>query len=65
MVILEKNKYNAQIKHLRKNYKRLTIDFKQEELEHFKKLCFLNNTTPTTEIKCFVKNYIEKNKQTL
>lgn len=55
------NKYKAQIKHLRSNYKRITIDFKIEELEKFKKICKANNTTPTTQIKQFVKKYIESN----
>lgn len=57
-----KNKYKSQIKHLRNNYKRITIDFKIEDLEYFKNLCKSNNTTPTTEIKKFVKNYIESHK---
>ena len=55
------NKYKAQIKHLRSNYKRITIDFKFDELERFKEICKANNTTPTTEIKHFVKTYIESN----
>lgn len=55
------NKYKAQIKHLRSNYKRITIDFKIEELERFKEICKANNTTPTTQIKQFVKIYIESN----
>lgn len=55
------NKYKAQIKHLRSNYKRITIDFKIEELEIFKEICKANNTTPTTQIKHFVKTYIESN----
>lgn len=55
------NKYKAQIKHLRSNYKRITIDFKIEELERFKEICKANNTTPTTQIKQFVKTYIESN----
>lgn len=55
-----KNKYKAQIKHLRSNYKRITIDFKIDELERFKKICKSNNTTPTTQIKQFVKAYIDK-----
>ena len=55
------NKYKAQIKHLRSNYKRITIDFKIDELERFKEICKFNNTTPTTQIKQFVKTYIESN----
>ena len=56
----DKNKYKAQIKHLRSNYKRITIDFKIDELERFKEICKSNNTTPTTQIKQFVKAYIDK-----
>lgn len=59
---MKENKYEAQIKYLRKNYKRLTVDFKQEDLEEFKRLCILNNTTPTRELKNFVKTYIKENK---
>ena len=55
------NKYKAQIKHLRSNYKRITIDFKIDELEQFKKLCKSNGTTPTTQIKNFVQSYIKDN----
>ena len=56
-----KDKYKAQVKYLRNNYKRITIDFKINELEQFKNICKLNGTTPTTQIKQFVKSYIEKN----
>lgn len=56
-----KNKFKAQIKHLRRNYKRITIDFKIDELERFKEICKVNNTTPTTQIKQFVKKYIDSN----
>ncbi len=56
-----KSKYKAQIKHLRSNYKRITIDFKNEQLEKFKEICKKNNTTPTTQIKLFVNSYIDNN----
>lgn len=56
-----KSIYKYQIKHLRNNYKRLSIDFKTDELEKFKEICKANKTTPTTEIKKFVKLYIERN----
>ena len=56
-----KNKYKAQVKHLRSNYNRITIDFKIDELKRFKEICKANNTTPTTQIKQFVKKYIESN----
>ena len=54
------SKYEAQIKHLRNNYKRITIDFKIDDLTKFKNICKLKNTTPTFEIKNFVKSYINK-----
>ncbi len=57
----KENKYKAQIKYLRSNYKRITIDFKIDELDRFKEKCKANNTTPTTQIKHFVKTYIESN----
>lgn len=53
------SKYKAQIKYLRNNYKRITIDFKNEDLQKFKAICKKNNTTPTAEIKKFVNNYIK------
>lgn len=55
------NKYKSQIKHLRSNYKRITIDFKNEQLQKFKEICKSKNTTPTTEIKKFVKSFIDNN----
>lgn len=59
----EKSKYNSQIKHLRAKYKRLTMDFKPEELEEFKAACASNNTTATHEIKEFMRRYCEENKR--
>lgn len=55
-----KNKYKSQIKHLRKNYKSFHIDFRIDLFNTFSDLCKSNNTTPTTEIKKFVNEYIEK-----
>lgn len=56
-----KKKYTAQMKYLRSNYKRITIDFKPDELDKFKEICRMKNTTPTTQIKNFVRTYIENN----
>lgn len=56
-----KDKYKSQINHLRKNYKRFHIDFKIDLFNEFDNLCKKNNTTPTTEIKKFINDYIEKN----
>ena len=55
------SKYTSQIRHMKRYYKRFPIDFRIEELEKFKEICKKNNTTPTTEIKNFVKNYIKNN----
>lgn len=56
---MEKKKNLAQIKHIRKNYKRFHIDFRINTFEKFQELCTKNNTTPTTEIKKFIDEYIE------
>lgn len=56
------SKYASQIKHLRKNYKKFTIDLKPEVLEKYREVCQKNSTTPTTEIKRFISQYIEDNK---
>lgn len=55
-----KNKYKAQIKHINNNYKRFRIDIKNEDFEMLQKICKMNNTTLTTEIKKFLNSYIEK-----
>ena len=54
-----KNKYKAQIKYRKNNYKQFNIDFRFDIFEEFAHLCKKNNTTPTTEIKKFVENYIK------
>lgn len=54
----EKSKYTAQIKNLRKNYVRFSLDFKPDVLDAFKAACRENGTTPTSEIKRFVNGYI-------
>lgn len=55
---MSKNKY--QIKHLRAKYTQFHIDFKNEELLAFKNKCEQNGTTTTTEIKRFVREYMNK-----
>ena len=62
MVENSKSKYKYQIKHLKNNYKKFHIDFKNELFDEFLKICKKNQTTPTTEIKKFVEKYIEENK---
>lgn len=58
---MENNKYKAQIKHIQNNYKRFRIDIKKDEFDLLQLICKKNNTTLTTEIKKFLKSYIEKN----
>ena len=55
----EKSKYASQIKNLRKNYVRFSLDLKPEVLEQFRQVCSGNGTTPTTEIKRFIAAYCE------
>lgn len=57
----EKSKYEPQIKSLRKNYVRFSLDLKPDVLEQFRQICKENSTTPTTEIKRFISEYCERN----
>lgn len=56
-----KSKYNAQMKYRKNNYKQFNIDFKFDVFNSFVEKCIKNNTTPTSEIKKFVENYIKNN----
>ena len=56
----KKSKYESQIKNLPKNYVRFPLDLKPEVLEAFKAKCAANNTTPTTEIKKFIADYLKE-----
>lgn len=58
----EKSKYTTQIKNLRKNYIRFPLDLKPDVLAAFKDACAANGTTPTTEIKKFIAEYIATQK---
>lgn len=58
---MENNKYKAQMKYRKNNYKQFNIDFKIDTLDKFMSICKKNNTTPTTEIKKFVDSYIREN----
>lgn len=51
-------KYSSQIKNLRKNYVRFPLDLKPGILDAFRAACAANGTTPTTEIKRFISEYI-------
>lgn len=53
-------KYKSQIKNLRNNYVRFSLDFKPDVLAEFRAVCEKNGTKPTTEIKKFVSEYIQK-----
>lgn len=61
MMEKEKAKSSAQQKYIRNNYVRFSLDLKPDVLEKFKELCKLNETTPTTEIKKFINEYIQEN----
>ena len=54
----EQSKYESQIKNLRKNYVRFPLDLKPDVLEAFKAACSARGTTPTTEIKRFISEFI-------
>ena len=58
---MENNKHKAQIKYRKNNYKQFNIDFRFETFNTFAEICQKNNTTPTTEIKKFVEEYIKSN----
>lgn len=55
----DQKKNSSQIKHLRSKYVRFSLDFKPEVLNAFKEKCAANGTTPTTEIKKFVAEYLK------
>lgn len=61
---MEESKYKSQIKNLRKNYVRFSLDLKPDVLEALRKVCKANGTTPTTEIKKFIARYISENSST-
>lgn len=58
-VIRMPSKYESQQKNLRKNYVRFPLDLKPDILAAFRQACKANGTTPTTEIKKFISQYIE------
>lgn len=58
----DKSKYSSQIKNLRKNYVRFPLDLKPDLLQRFKELCAERGTTPTTEIKRFIREFCEEKK---
>ena len=56
-----KDKYNAQKKYRKNNYKQFNIDFNPYIFDKFVSVCKKNNTKPTSEIKKFVEDYIKNN----
>jgi len=62
-MLQEESKYKAQQKHLREKYVRFSLDLKPNVLEAFRNACEHCGTKPTTEIKKFINQYIEDNKE--
>lgn len=58
-VCVMSSKYESQQKNLRNNYVRFPLDLKPDVLAAFREACTENKTTPTTEIKRFISQYIE------
>lgn len=54
----KEKKYVSQQKHLRAKYTRFPLDLKPDILEAFKAKCEMLGTTPTTELKRFINQYI-------
>ena len=57
---MAKSKSEIQQADMRKNYVRFPLDLRPEVLEAFRAACEKNGTKPTTEIKKFIAEYIEK-----
>lgn len=58
----EEKKYSSQQKHLRSKYVRFPLDLKPDVLDAFKAKCESLGTTPTTEIKKFIDEFITEDK---
>lgn len=54
------SKYESQQKYNRKTYVRFPLDLKPDVLAAYRAACEKNGTTPTTEIKKFIAQYIEQ-----
>lgn len=59
---MAESKYARQAAYNRKNYVRFPLDLRPEILDAFKNECKKNGTTPTTEIKKFIAEYISTEK---
>lgn len=53
-------KYTAQKNHIRSKYVRFPLDLKPDILDAFKKKCTAMGTTPTTEIKKFISDFLKE-----
>lgn len=58
---MNESKYMHQAKHIKNNYSQFKFNLKPDILESFKQKCKENETTPTTEIKRFISEYIKNN----
>ena len=58
---MSEGKNASRIKHLRTKYVRFPLDLKPEVLETFKTICAEKGTTPTTEIKRFIREFCNQN----
>lgn len=56
----EEKKYVSQQKHLRSKYIRFPLDLKPDVLDAFKAKCESLGTTPTTELKKFINQFISE-----
>ncbi len=54
---MPESKYKRQQEYNRRTYVRFPLDLKPDVLNAFKAKCAANGTTPTTEIKRFIKEY--------
>lgn len=57
---MSESKYARQAAYNRKTYVRFPLDLKPDVLAAFRAACEKNGTTPTTEIKKFIAQYIEQ-----
>lgn len=58
----EDKKYTSQQKHLRSKYVRFPLDLKPDVLDAFKAKCESLGTTPTTELKKFINQFISEDR---
>ena len=60
---MAKSKSEIQQAYMRRTYVRFPLDLKPEVLAAFRAACEKNGTAPTTEIKRFISEYIEKSRE--